>query len=159
MVTQTDPVERYAFFDHGLEMTRRFRGLKIWTVLKARGVAGIRDAVARNIELRLAMDARIRKEPLLEGLGSGLSITCFRYRPATPRPASEVNDMNRRILESIVREGRAYLSPTVLGDHYALRACLVNYRTRREDVDFLLDEVLRFGRELELGSFDDRLEL
>ncbi len=47
-VTQTDPGERYAFFDYGLEMFRRFRGLKVWTILKARGVRRIAEVIRRT---------------------------------------------------------------------------------------------------------------
>ncbi len=53
--------------------------------------------------------------------------------------------MNRTILETVVREGRCYMSPTTLDGRYALRACIVNFRTRRSDIDVLLDEVLRIG--------------
>ena len=80
-VVQTDPIERYAFFDHGLEMSRRFRGLKVWAILKARGRDGIRAAIAHDIALREYLDGRIQEEPHLEALGSDLSISCFRFRP------------------------------------------------------------------------------
>jgi len=145
-VTQTDPIERFAFFDHGLEMTRRFRGLKVWSILKARGADGIVEVIDRDIELREALDDRIAHEPDLEPLGSELSISCFRFNPASAQTEGEIDALNRRILETIVREGEAYMSPTYLEGRYALRACIVNFRTRVEDIHFLLDEVLRIGR-------------
>ena len=144
-VTGTDPIEKYAFFDHGLEMTRRFRGLKVWTILKARGVSGLRDAIARNIDLRVHLDARLAAEPRLERLSSDLSISCFRYRPERACEDAEINKVNQRVLETIVQEGRAFMSPTTLDGRYALRVCIVNFRTREHDIDFLVDEVLRIG--------------
>ncbi len=144
-VAETDPIEKYAFFDHGLEMTRRFRGLKVWSILKVHGAAGLREAIARNIETRMHLDARIAGELQLESLGSDLSISCFRYRPAIACSGADLDRINRSILETIVAEGNAYMSPTTLDGRYALRICIVNYRTRPEDVDALLDAVLRLG--------------
>lgn len=144
-VAQTNPVERYAFFDNGLEMSRRFRGLKVWTILKARGVERIRAAIRHDIGLRRHLDRRVQEHPRLERLGSELSIACFRYLPEGDSSDGEVNEINKRILETIVREGHAYMSPTELDGRYALRACIVNFRTTRSDIEFLLDEVVRVG--------------
>lgn len=144
-VTETDPVERYALFDHGLEMSRRFRGLKVWTILKARGVEGIGRAIAHDIELRKHLDRRVATEPRLESLGSELSISCFRYVPDPEAPEDVVDAVNRTIVRTLVEEGRCYMSPTTLDGKYSLRACIVSFRTRIEDVDFLVDEVLRVG--------------
>lgn len=148
-VAQTDPVERYAFFDHGLEMSRRFRGLKVWAILKARGTRGLRSAIAHDIALRRYLDERIAAEPRLEPLASELSIACFRYRPAGEASREALNDLNRSILETLVEEGGCYMSPTTLEGRYALRVCIVNFRTRREDIDFLVEEILRLGAERE----------
>jgi glutamate/tyrosine decarboxylase-like PLP-dependent enzyme len=146
-VTQTDPIERFALFDHGLEMSRRFRGLKVWTVLKGRGADGLAAAIARDIDLRRHLDARIAADPRLEALGSELSISCFRYRPEGVDDGDEIDRVNRTIIETVVAGGQCYMSPTTLDGRYSLRACIVNFRTTTADVDFLVDEVLRIGRE------------
>jgi len=150
-VSETDPIERFAFFDHGLEMSRRFRGLKIWMILKARGSAAIADVIARDIALRQHLDARIAAEPRLEALGSQLSISCFRYVPADGVPADSVNALNAAILGRLNREGDCYMSPTVLDDRYALRVCIVNFRTQAADIEFLVDRILQIGGEIERG--------
>src|SRR3546814_2470258 len=84
-VTETEPLESHAFFDHGLELSRRFRALKLWVMFKLRGVDTYRQAIAANIALREYLDERIDAEPRLEKLASGLSISCFRYRPEIGR--------------------------------------------------------------------------
>ena len=150
-VTQTDPIERFAFFDHGIEMSRRFRGLKVWTILKARGADRIAEVIQHDIDLRRHLDARIDAEPRLEPLGSELSIACFRYVPDNDVPVERLNVINQTIVETLVAEGRCYMSPTTLEGRYALRVCIVNFRTQREDVDFLVDQVLRI-REKAGGS-------
>ncbi len=150
-VSQTGSIESYAFFDHGLEMTRRFRGLKIWSILKTRGARQIRDWIAGNIHLREYLDQRILSEPRLELLGSGLGISCFRYRPECDGDPEDVDparldNINRQILETLVREGKTYMSPTGLDGCLSLRVSIVSFRTRRSDLDFLIDEVLRLGQ-------------
>jgi glutamate/tyrosine decarboxylase-like PLP-dependent enzyme len=149
-ITQTDPIERYALFDRGLEMSRRFRGLKVWTILKGRGVEGLRGAISHDIALRKHLDQRVADDPRLESLGSELSIACFRYVPeqnqgGTAEDEEAIAAVNRRILETLVSEGRCYMSPTTLEGRYSLRACIVSFRTQISDVDFLVDEVLRVG--------------
>jgi glutamate/tyrosine decarboxylase-like PLP-dependent enzyme len=144
-VSQTDPIERYAMFDHGLEMTRRFRGLKVLTILEARGRRGLRDVIARNIALRKHLDKRIDQHPRLEALGSELSIACFRYVPEGDCTAEQIDAVNRRIIDTIVGEGSSYMSPTTLDGRYSLRVCIVNFRTTEHDMDLLLDDIIRIG--------------
>lgn len=148
-VAQTDPIEQYASFDHGLELSRRFRGLKVWSILKARGRRRLAEAIQHDVNMRKHLDARVEHSPRLEALGSELSIACFRYLSADPRDPEHLNRLNRTILETLVAEGRCYMSPTELDGRYALRACIVNFRTTAADVDFLLDEVERVGDELD----------
>jgi aromatic-L-amino-acid/L-tryptophan decarboxylase len=144
-VTQTDPIEQYALFDHGLELSRRFRGLKVWTILRIRGLDKIRQAITHDIELNRYLYDRIQAHPHLEPMGSELSISCFRFIPNEKSTPVELNAINRRIVETIIEEGRCYMSPTELDGQYALRTCIVNFRTTREDIDFLVEEVLRIG--------------
>ena len=152
-VSQTDPVERYAFFNHGAELSRRFRALKVWMILKARGADRLAAEISHNIALRRRLDERLAGHPDLETMGSELSISCFRYRPAGWRDGEALNELNRRILETLVAEGSFYMSPTTLDDRYALRVCIVNFRTTERDVDLLIDGVLRLG---ERQSSSDR---
>ncbi len=144
-VTQTEARESFAFFNHGAELSRRFRALKIWATVKTHGVDRLTQAIAHNIELRRHLDDRIAGHPRLELLGSELSISCFRYRPAATLDNDALNAINRRILETLVAEGRVLMSPTTLDGRYALRVCIVNFRTRAHDINLLIDEVVRLG--------------
>lgn len=145
-VTETEPLEAHAFFDHGLELSRRFRALKLWMMFKLRGVDTYRQAIAANIALREYLDERIDAEPRLEKLASGLSISCFRYRPDGAGPEA-IDRINARIQAQLVATGEIALSPTTLDGRYSLRVCIVNFRARRADIDWLVERVLAFGRE------------
>lgn len=144
-VSQTDPLERHAFFERGPELSRRARALKVWAILRARGFDRLAAVIERNLALRERLDERIRAEPRLEPLGSGLSIACFRYRPDGLDDGERLDELNARILDGLVRSGRFLLSPTRLEGRYALRVCIVNHRTRAADVDELVERVLALG--------------
>ena len=144
-VDEADAIESYAFFDHGLEMSRRFRGLKLWTTLKARGTDKIKAVIEHDIALRRHLDEQIAASANLEGLASELSICCFRYLPSSACTQSDIDSINKQILEAVQEQGNCYMSPTSLEGRYALRACIVSFRTTVGDVDTLLDDVLRLG--------------
>ena len=147
-VTETEPLEAHAFFDHGMELSRRFRALKLWIMFKLRGIDTYRRAIADNIALREYLDARLDAEPRLERLASGLSISCFRYR-REGADAATLDRLNAAIQQRLVESGEIALSPTTLDGRYSLRVCIVNFRTRREDMDWLVERVLEFGDALD----------
>lgn len=144
-VTQTAPLEDHAFWDYGLELSRRFRALRLWFMLKLRGVETYRAAIAENIAVREYLDERIRAEAELELLSSDLSISCFRFHPQGVDEAT-LNRINETVQNQLLETGEIILSPTVLEGRYSLRICVVNFRTTRADMDWLLEHVLRFGR-------------
>jgi hypothetical protein len=79
-----------------------------------------------------------------------LSITTFRFVPSDLKRNDEqiegyLNDLNRELLTRLQQGGEAYLSNAVIGGKYALRACIVNFRTTHEDVEALLPIVVCIG--------------
>jgi glutamate/tyrosine decarboxylase-like PLP-dependent enzyme len=145
-VTETEPLESHAFWDYGMELSRRFRALKLWIMFKLRGVDAYRRAIAGNIALREYLDQRVQAEAELELLASGLSIGCFRYRPEGV-DAATLDRINAAIQSRLQATGEISLSPTTLDGRYSLRICIVNFRTRHADIDWLVEHVLAFGRE------------
>jgi glutamate/tyrosine decarboxylase-like PLP-dependent enzyme len=83
----------------------------------------------------------------LELLSRGdLGIVCFRYVPPGPRlPEAELTRLNEAVLVAVQRRGRAFVSNALVRGRFALRACLVNYRTTEADLETLLREVLAAG--------------
>lgn len=142
-VEQSEELERFAFFDHGLELSRRFRALKLWMMLQLVGLDRITERIAEDVALRQHLDDRVLREESLESLGSELSICCFRHRPVDRRGADA---LNRAILDELNGSGHFLLSPTRVRGDFALRVCIVNFRTRREDLDELVDAVLAAAR-------------
>jgi len=90
----------------------------------------------------------------LQACTQNLSITTFRYVPLDlnlelDEAQSYLNQLNAEILTHIQRSGEAFISNAVIGDTFVLRACIVNFRTTREDIEALTHIVIRIGRQVD----------
>ena len=139
---------RPGFAFKGPEGSRRARSLSVWTTLRAYGRAGYREIVERHLDLAQRLARRVDQAPDLERLADvPLNIVCFRYRP--PGVAEDrLDDLNRRVGELVKEDGRVYFGTTVYQGRVAFRPALVNWRTRREDVDLISDVVRELGARL-----------
>lgn len=147
-------VEAINYFDLGPQNSRGFRALKVWLALQQVGREGYVQMISDDIRLSRAMYDRISQSTELEALTQGLSITTFRYAPSGLKREdgnvdSYLNDLNRELLTRLQQGGEAYLSNAVIEGKYALRACIVNFRTRLEDVQALVPLVERLAKELD----------
>jgi glutamate/tyrosine decarboxylase-like PLP-dependent enzyme len=141
-----DAVEGFAFFDESLELSRRARALKVWLSVRYHGLAAFREAILRDVENARRLEFAVRGAPALQLLAPAtLSAVCFRYSAAVPE--LERNAFNTRLLVRVNARGRVYLSSAVLEERFCLRACFVNHRTRPEDVDTVVSEVLAAAEE------------
>ncbi|HEY7356672.1 MAG TPA: aminotransferase class V-fold PLP-dependent enzyme [Ktedonobacterales bacterium] len=138
------------FSEYGFQQTRGFRALKVWMSLKYYGLAGYARAIEHDIQLARYLASRVAASPDLElAAPQSLSIVCFRCAPAHLRGDNErLNVLNRRLLERVQLGGKAFLAGTTLGDRFVLRACVVNYRATRADIDALVEAVLEAGAAL-----------
>jgi aromatic-L-amino-acid/L-tryptophan decarboxylase len=136
------------FSEFGIQQTRGFRALKLWLVLKHVGLNGLRQLIASNIALARSLQARLRANPEFELLATGpLSVTCFRYCPQTLKGQDgELNRLNRNVLDVVQRAGDVFLTGIDLAGRFALRACIVNFRTTEEHLTALLEAILSAGR-------------
>ncbi|WP_245263387.1 pyridoxal phosphate-dependent decarboxylase family protein [Azorhizobium doebereinerae] len=133
------------FCDYGPELSRTFRALKVWFTLKSHGLDGIAAIVNKNIAQAAYLAGRVAAEaPRLELLApTSLNIVCFRY--IGPGDAAAVNRLNKDIVADLQEAGIAAPSTTTLNGLTAIRVCLVNHRTRRQDLDAFLAGVLELG--------------
>ncbi|HEY1334044.1 MAG TPA: pyridoxal-dependent decarboxylase [Myxococcaceae bacterium] len=138
-----DPVERFAFFEESLELSRRFRAIKPWLSLRYHGVRAYRESIRTDLALAQRLAAAIDARPELERLAPvSLSAVCFRHRGDGRQGDAELDRLNQELLLRVVRRGRVYLSNATVRGRFALRACLVNHRTTESDVDAVVTEVL-----------------
>jgi glutamate/tyrosine decarboxylase-like PLP-dependent enzyme len=149
----TDPVESFAFFEESLELSRRFRALKLWFALRYHGFDAFRDSIKNDLAHARRLAEAVINEPELElAAPLELSAVCFRYVGPGGLSAAELNRQNAAILKRVVERGKVYLSNATLRSKFCLRACIVNHRTTDADVDSVVPEVLAAAADLRSSS-------
>lgn len=144
-----DPVEGFAFFEESLELSRRFRALKLWVSIRYHGIGAFRESIAKDLSQARRLAAAIEKHSELELLAPvPLSAVCFRYRGTGSLTEDELTRFNTSLLKRVVARGRVYLSNASLRGKFSLRACIVNHRTTDADVDAVIPEVLSAAKDL-----------
>jgi aromatic-L-amino-acid/L-tryptophan decarboxylase len=135
-----DPIEGFSFFEESIELSRRFRALKLWLSLRYHGLGQFRDAIREDLRHAQLLTQLIDAKASLERLApTELSAVCFRWNGG---PEQTLNQRNVAILQHVIRRGRVYLSNTTLRGKFALRACIVNHRTTDADIAAIVEEVL-----------------
>jgi glutamate/tyrosine decarboxylase-like PLP-dependent enzyme len=139
------------FAERGPELSRGFKALKVFMGMLRHGRSGYAAAIERDIALAAYLSGVVDARPELERLApTTLSIVNFRYR-VPGAPPERVDAVNRQIVNRLVGSGSFFLAPTILKGQASLRVCIVNFRTREEDLRFLVDETCRIGAELAGG--------
>jgi aromatic-L-amino-acid decarboxylase len=137
--------------DYGFELSRGFKALKIWMSLKEQGAAKFGRLIDQNIAQGAYLTSLIAAEPRLELLAPTIiNIVCFRYRLEGGSEASH-RELNTEIMLRLQEAGTAVPSDTTVHGRHCLRVAINNHRTRREDLELLVRETVRLGRELEGG--------
>ncbi len=132
--------------DYSPELSRSFRGLRVWLPLKLFGVQAFRENLAEKLRLTKWMYQRFLEEPGFECLSvPDLSVITFRYHPRR----GSVEAFNRKLLENIIKSKRLYLSGTLLKGEYVIRVCILSFRTHQPEVEEALEIIRSAARKLE----------
>ena len=115
---------------------RRFRALKLWVVLRCYGRAGLQERIREHVRLAELFESWVRDEPGWEVVAPRhFSLVCLR-REGT-------DEENEKLLERVNASGEVFLSHARLGDRYALRLAVGNFRTTEDDVRLAWDVLRR----------------
>lgn len=143
------------FFDMGPQNSRGFRALKVWAALQQAGAAGYREMIHDDITLARYLYDLALDHPELEAITNHLSITTLRYVPSELRASLGRNDtedylnrLNQRLLTVMETGGEAFISNAVVEGKYALRFCIVNFRSSTGDIEAMPQLVARLGRQV-----------
>lgn len=127
------------------ELSRPFRGLRLWLPLMLCGLAPFRAALEEKMLLARHFHGRISAMPGFEaGPEPELSVVTYRYVPARGDP----DEFNRRLLQAIHRDGRVFVSSTRVDGKFMLRLAVLHFRSHREHVDLLLQLLGAHSRDL-----------
>jgi len=134
--------------DYGFQLSRGFRALKAWMSLKEHGSRKFGRLIQQNIDQARYLAELIDATPELELVAPvTLNVVCFRYIGSDLGDAA-LNALNKEILVELQEQGIAVPSGTTIAGQYVLRVGHTNHRSRREDFDVLVGEVIRMGQEL-----------
>ena len=142
------------YYEYGPQNSRGFRALKVWLALRQAGRKGYVGMISDDIRLAQELYRVVEKQPELQAVTQGLSITTFRYVPPDLTPGSQeseryLNALNAGLLTQLQKSGEAFVSHAVIEGTFVLRACIVNFRTSLEDIEALPGLVIRIGREVD----------
>lgn len=133
--------------DYGFELSREFRALKAWMSLKEHGSRKYARLIQQNIDQARFLAELIEAAPELElAAPVPLNVVCFRYVQPGIQPV-DLDALNKEILVELQEQGIAVLSGTQIRGKFVLRAAITNHRTRREDLDVLVEQAIRIGKE------------
>ena len=143
--------EAFAFWDYGPELSRRFRALKVWMLLKGVGLDALGAAIESNLACARHLESMVRSSDDFKMIAPvELSVFCFRHVPVQLRNESPqvIDVFNEHLLVALQRDGSSYLSNATLRSRFALRGCVLNYRTTLRDMEILLDDLRRVAKSL-----------
>lgn len=141
-----EPDQMLSPADVSPELTKHFRGLRLWLPLKLLGVAPFRAALEEKLLLARYFHERLQEIDGFEvGPAPDLSVVTYRYVPARGDP----NEFNRRLVEAIQADGRIFVTSTLLDGTFVLRLAVVSFRTHLADIDETIDVLMRTARRLE----------
>ncbi len=149
------------FYEYGFQNSRGFRALKVWMALQQVGKNGYIQSIKEDIELAKFLYEEAGNHPELEAVTQNLSITTLRYNPKgyTDNNAGNddyLNSLNENLLNSLQQGGEVFLSNAVIENKYCLRACIVNFRTTKKDIQEVIKVIAREGRKVHESVMNNR---
>lgn len=127
------------------ELTKHFRGLRLWLPLKLLGTDIFKVAMSEKIQLARYFHEKMQSISGFEvGNFPDLSVVTYRYIPER----GDVNEFNERLMKAIVDEGQVYLSSTRLNGNLVLRIAIMSFRTHLDDIETVIDRLQYHARQL-----------
>ncbi len=122
--------------DESPELSKHFRGLRLWLPLKLVGVNPFRAMLEEKIQLARYFYQRVQEIPGIEvGPFPDLSVVIFRYVPS----AGDADDFNKKLIQEMLKDGRVFISSTIVNSRFTLRLAVLSFRTHLSIIDETLD--------------------
>jgi aromatic-L-amino-acid decarboxylase len=131
--------------DYSPELSRSFRGLRVWLPLKLFGVQAFRENLAEKLQLAQWIHKQFVEEPGFDYVSyPQLSAFAFRYHPTE----GNADAFNKELLKTIVASKKLYLSSTRLNGEFVIRICILGFRTHRPEVERAFDLIKTTAKQL-----------
>jgi aromatic-L-amino-acid/L-tryptophan decarboxylase len=119
------------------ELTKHFRGLRVWLPLQLHGIDPFVACLQEKIHLTTYFRGRLQELGFELGPEPDLSVSYFWW----PAKNMEANAYNRRLMEWIHRDGRVFLSSTTIGDRFVIRMAILSFRTKVATIDRAIEMI------------------
>ena len=140
--TDEDEVVKH-HMDYGMQLGRRFRALKVWFVIRYFGVEGLQNIIRGQLRLAKLVEEWVKRTEDFELLAPvPLSTVCFRTIPENLEDEEEINDFNKRLMDKINEEGKAFLSHTKLNGKFTIRFVVSGLRTTEKHVSEVWQHII-----------------
>ncbi len=136
----TDAVDEPSPADLSPELTRHFRGMRMWLPLQVHGVARFRAALEEKLLLARLFHGRVQELGFEVGPEPDLSVALFRW---VPHDGSDATECNKRLLAAVLEDGRVFLSSTTIDGVFWIRVAVLCFRTHRERIEAVLEVLER----------------
>lgn len=147
--TNYEEVQTQNFYEYGFQNSRGFRALKVWLALQQLGRNGYTEMIKDDIALAKLLYDLADQHPELEAITHNLSIATLRYVPADKADDEDyLNQLNETLVDALQQGGEAFLSNAVVDGKYCLRACIVNFRTSKKDIEETIDIIVGLGGQI-----------
>ncbi len=122
------------------ELTKHFRGMRLWLPLKLHGLKPFRAALEEKLLLAKYFHEKVQSLGFETGPEPELSVVTYRYIPKTKKKLDEkaINAFNEKLVHEIQSDGRVFISSTMIGTQYTLRFACLSFRTHLKTVDLFL---------------------
>ncbi|MFQ5796783.1 MAG: pyridoxal phosphate-dependent decarboxylase family protein, partial [Candidatus Bipolaricaulia bacterium] len=144
-----DKSERVDFMEYSFQLSRNFKALKVWMTFKGYGTERLRATIQENIKTMRYLADLIDQSDDFERLAPvPLSAVCFRYRTEDAQyhhDEAYLSSLNKKLLDAVEKDGRVFITGTMIRGKTALRACCVNHRTQPSHVEYLLSVLRELG--------------
>lgn len=131
------------YCEQGIELSRGFRALKVWTALQVYGIDAFGQQITQNCEQAELMGTLVEASPKLELVRDVTANVCCFKVVTHDLPNEQLEAMHNDITAKLQYDGAAVLSTTTIDDRSAIRAAMVNHRTQASDITATIDAVLK----------------
>ena len=137
------------FSEWSVQLGRRFRALKVWFLLRAYGLEGLREMIRNHVTWSQELCARLEQESDFEIVTQPiLSLFTFRYAPTTE--GVDLDEVNRNLVDAINDDGRIYLTQSIHEGVIVIRFMTGQFDMTHNDINIAYDVILEIARGLKL---------
>ena len=150
--TDLEDEGRLDFNEHTFQLSRSARALKVWMSVKGYGMTRIRQMIQKDIDLTDYLSDSVNEADDFELIArSQLAVSCFRFT-GNLSTEEEIVDLNDRLIPALEEDGRVFITGTRLNGMFVIRACVINHRKQKEDIDYLIRVIREVGNSIINGD-------